>query len=330
MPLITALTTSPDPTPETPAVPAPQMPVEQLGCVSITYVDPTGRRWMMTDLELDWWVLGQGVSGLGATPYTVTSDPHPRGGAVIRHVQAQARTIVWPMWVQGDDHQSFIDLWRELGYAITRTLTEGRPGWLEVSRPDGRIRRIAVTYQEGWEGQGSDGSGITWDKAVVTFLCPDPYWVDTEPESIHRESGTGTDYLVPYPTVSSSQTLGDTTLVNRGNVEVWPSWTLTGPLSAATFTRTIQGPDGPLTGSFTLTMSDTPHGPLLPGETVIISTDPPSVRSGSGENLLGGLDWPTAVLWSLPPGETEVSFVVAGSGPGTAIDCTYYPRYETA
>ncbi|MFD5041956.1 phage tail protein [Streptomyces sp. NPDC058377] len=318
MPLITA----PVIAPEVPPV-IPPMEIPGVGYATVTYIDPTGTRWPMTDTSANWYALADGVSGLGAAPYTLTSDPHPRGGARLRHAQAQPRTIVWPVLVKGRDHTEFQEWWRALARAFTRTLREG-PGLLEVALPDGRIRQIEVHYSEGWDGRGQAATGITWDSAVVTLWCEDPYWVSTTPVAVHRETGAQVDYLVPYPSVSSSQVLGETTVMNPGDVDVWPVWTVTGPASAITFTREDTG------DAFTLTMADTVHGDLLAGETVTISTDPPRVRSDSGENLIGGLDWPGAVLWSLPPGDTLVTFQLDGAEAGSAVDLTFYPRYETA
>ncbi|MGW1546607.1 phage tail protein [Streptomyces sp. NPDC002346] len=302
-----------------------------VGYASITYIDPSGTRWPMTDTTLEWYALADGVSGLGAAPYTLTSDPHPRGGARLRHVQAQPRTIVWPVLVKGTDHVVFTTNWRSLARAFTRTLRDG-PGVLEVARPDGRVRRISVYYSDGWDGRGQQATGITWDSAVVTLWCEDPYWVDAMPVPVRRETGAQVDYLVPYPSVSPGQVLGTTTVTNPGDVEVWPTWSITGPASVITFTRENTAPPGQPDNSaaFTLDMADTVHGPLLAGETVTVSTDPPRVRSGTGENLIGGLNWPAAVLWSLPPGETPVVFQLDGAAAGSAVDLSFYPRYETA
>jgi hypothetical protein len=325
MPLITA----PVVTPEQPQTPPP-VDLPEIGYASITYIDPAGTRWPMTDLNADWYTLAEGVSGLGAAPYTVTSDPHPRGGARVRHVQPQPRKIVWPVLVKGADHTRFTANWRAMGKAFTRTLRPGpdgrpvSPGLLEVARPNGTARRIRVVYFDGWDGRGQTATGITWDSAVLTLWCEDPYWVDVVPQTVHRETGAQGDYLVPYPTVSSSQVLGATTVMNPGDVDVWPQWLITGPASAITFTREDTNE------SFTLNMSETVHGPLLAGETVTVSTDPPRVRSGTGENLVAGLNWPEAVLWSLPPGDTPVTFQLDGAAAGSAVDLTFHPRYETA
>ncbi|NJP75333.1 phage tail domain-containing protein [Streptomyces sp. C1-2] len=326
MPLITAPVVTPE---QPPGDGTPPIEVPEIGYATITYIDPTGTRWPMTDLAADWYTLAEGVSGLGAAKYTVTTDPHPRGGARVRHVQAQARTIVWPVLVKGDDHLLFTANWRALARAFTRTLRDGpgglpAPGTLEVARPDGTARRIAVIYADGFDGRGQTATGITWDSAVLTLLCEDPYWVDVQPQTVHREQGSGEDYLQPYPSVSSSQVLGATTVTNAGDVEVWPEWRITGPASLITFTRQDTGE------SFTLDPTATGHGALLAGQTVTVRTDPPQVRYQDGTNWIAGLNWPDAVLWSLPPGETPVTFQLDGAGPGSAVDLTFNPRYETA
>jgi hypothetical protein len=318
MPIIAAPVVTPE-VPETP----PPVDLPEIGYASVTYVDPAGTRWPMTDLGADWYTLAEGVSGLGAASYTLTSDPHPRGGERLRHVQAQARAIVWPVLVKGADHTAFTANWRALARAFTRTLREG-PGWLEVARPDGSARRIAVYYRDGWDGRGQTATGITWDSAVLTLWCEDPYWLDLQAQTVHRETGATVDYLVPFPTVSSSQVLGATHVTNPGDVDVWPTWVITGPATSIEFTRDDTGE------AFTLDMEATAHGPLLAGETVTVSTDPPRVRSGTGENLVAGLNWPEAVLWSLPPGESPVTFQLNGAEAGSAVDLTFNPRYETA
>lgn len=314
MPIITTSTAAPS---------TPPVEIPGVGYASIAYIDPAGGVWPMTDQQRGWFALADGVSGLGAAPYTLTSDPHPRGGARLRHVQPQPRTIVWPLLVQGSTHQQFTDRWRALAKAFTRTLRDG-PGVLEIARPDGGRRRISVHYSEGFDGQGRHATGITWDTAVITLWCEDPYWTDPVTQVVHREYGVGEDYLQPYPSVSSGQVLGATTVTNPGDITVWPEWTITGPASLVTFTHSGSG------DAFTLDPTAVGHGPLLAGEQVTVSTDPPRVRYQDGTNWIGTLDWPGAVLWGLEPGGNAVTFQLDGSGPGSAVDLSYQPRYETA
>ncbi|MDT0567924.1 phage tail family protein [Streptomyces sp. DSM 3412] len=321
MPLFTAPVTTPPDTGEPGGGGVIVLP--DLGRATVTYYDPAGVAWPLTRRSLGWYTLAEGVSGLGAAPYELTTDAHPRGGARLRHVQAQPRTIVWPLWVGGADHMEFVQRWRQLATAFTRTLRDG-PGVLEIARPDGTRRRINVIYQEGWEGRGTRGFGRIFDSAVLSLWCEDPYWVDPVPVMVHREQGVGVDFLEPYPSVSSSQVLGATTVTNPGDVVVWPTWTITGPASLVTFTHTGAGK------SFELDPSAVGHGNLLAGEQVTVRTDPVQVRFENGDNWVGALNWPDAVLWGLAPGDNAVTFTLSGSGPGSAVDLAFNSRYETA
>lgn len=327
MPLITAPVTTP---PDTGGGGAPvPVPFPEIGYAVASYTDPTGKVWPLNDEAAGWFTLADGVSGLGAAPYALTSDPHPRGGARLRYVQPQARAIVWPLYVYGETHNEFIGRWRALATAFTRTLRENpdgtrTPGVLEIARPDGTRRHVRVFYQEGFEGRGTKGSGIVSDAAALTLWCEDPYWFDPVDVSVHQETGSLSSFFTPYPTVSSSQVLGSTTVKNPGDVTVWPQWTVTGPASLITFTHEGTGE------SFTVDPTAVGHGNLLAGQQVTITTDPPSVRYQDSSNWVGALDWPSAVLWGLAPGDNPVTFQLDGSGPGSAVDLTFNPRYETA
>jgi hypothetical protein len=304
--------------------PPPPVTVPEVGYASISYIDPHGVVWPMTDPNLPVYALADGVSGLGAAPVTLTTDPLPRGGVALRHVQPQARTIVWPVHVEGVTHQEFIDSWRAMGRAFTDTLRAG-PGILDIARPDGTRRQIRVIYQEGWEGLGRPGTGISWDNAVVTLLAQDPYYFDPVPVEISRSfGGGGASFLNPYPSVSSSQILGTTTLTNPGDVVVWPTWTITGPATSVTITNTVTGE------AFTIDPTAVGHGPLLAGEVVTVTTDPPSVRGPDGSNWVGSLDWPSAALWGLQPGATDANLQLAAAGAGSAVQVDFHPRYEMA
>ncbi|WP_236243126.1 phage tail domain-containing protein [Streptomyces sp. CC228A] len=254
----------------------PPVLVPSIGYISATYYDPAGGVWPLTSRQLGWYTLADGVSGLGAAPRELTTDPHPRGGSRLRHAQPLSRAIVWPLHVYGDTHLEFVDRWRSLARAFARTLREG-PGVLEIARPDGGRRRIDVYYQDGFDGQGSrNASSSTYDSAIITLYCEDPFWYDPTPRVVHRESGSGEDYLQPYPSVSSSQVLGATTVTNPGDEQVWPEWTITGPASLVTFTRSDTGDEFVLDPSLV-------SGSLLATEQVVVTTDPPRVRKLTAE-----------------------------------------------
>jgi hypothetical protein len=304
---------------------APGQVLPDVGFCVATWYAPDGSVWPLTAPDSGVITQAEGVSGLGAAAITITTDDRARGGVRVRHVQANERVITWPLYVYGEDHMDFVELWRRVATAFTSTSRHG-PGTLEIARPDGSARRVQAYYQAGFDVSGKQGYGIISDYCVLTLLCEDPYWTSATPVRIHREYGVPVDFQDPYPTLSSGQVLGATTVTNDGDVEVWPDWVITGPASGITATNSTRGeaftldPDADAIG----------HGSLAEGEQVTISTDPPQVRGPDGSNWTGALSWPGAVLWPLDPGQSDVDFDLAGAGPGSAVDLTYYPRYETA
>lgn len=321
MPILAGAIAPPTPPPVTP----PPVTVPEVGYASISYIDPSGTVWPMTDSSLPYFALADGVSGLGAAPVVLTTDPLPRGGVRLRHVQPQARVIVWPVHVEAATHQAFTDLWRLLGRAFTDTLRYG-PGILDIAMPDGRRRQIRVRYQDGWQGLGQAGTGLSWDRAVLSLLAEDPYFYDPVPVLSTRAFAGTVDFLNPYPTVTSSQVLGDSVLHNPGDVVAWPVWTVSGPASLVTITRTDTGE------AFTLDPNATgvAHGNLLAGQQVVITTDPPQVRYQDGTNWIAALNWPAASLWGLQPGDTPVNISLTGASAGSGVTAAVTARYETA
>lgn len=301
------------------------IPLPDVGYAVATWYAPDGGMWPLTSPDLGWLTQSEGVSGLGAAAIEITVDARPRGGGRVRHIQPGTRTIVWPLYVHGDTHTEFVERWRAVTSAFTQTSRLG-PGQLEIARPDGSARRVDAYYQAGIDGSGKQGYGITSDFFVLSLLCEDPYWRDAVPQRVHREFAAGVDFLAPYPSVSSSQVLGETTLTNPGDVDAWPSWLITGPAAVLTATRLDTG------DAFTLNPSapDVGHGSLAAGEYVTVETDPPRVRYMDGSNWSGAIGWPGAVLWPIPHGDTAVSFDLAGAAAGSSVDLTFYPRYETA
>jgi hypothetical protein len=303
-----------------PAFPAPQA----------TWTAPDGTQWELTSPSAGWKTL-RDVAGIDAPAVELTTDPHPRGGARVRHVHPQPRIITWPLLVRGSTTAELTARWRALADAITSADHVNGPGTLTIDRPDGGgPRRIDCHYQDGFEDTLKlPGKHL----AVLTLFCEDPYWQAVDPVTITRrhaepvEEYEARDYLSPYKTVVSSQVLGATTLHNPGGVTAWPEWVITGPAAEITATLVSTGE------SWTVTPADI-GGSLDVGDELRITTDPPQVRyhpaAGATENWVGALDWPTAVLWGLPPGTSEVTFVADDADADTTVTLSFHPRYRTS
>jgi hypothetical protein len=303
-----------------PVVPPYVFPLD-LEHLGATWTAPDGTVWPLTSKGEGWWTL-RGADFNSAVPIEVTADPNPRYGTRHRHTQPQARIITWPLRIQGATHTEFQARWRALAAAFTQTRRLG-PGLLSIGQPDGSVRQIAARYHSGFAGQVE--AGWWYDHPVLSLYCDDPYWSAQDATVIRREyQATSADFLDPFPTISSSQTLGATVATNPGDTEAWPVWTITGPASSITATNDTTG------DSFTLDPDWDGGGDLAGGDQVVITTDPPSVLGPDGSSWIGAVNWPSAVLWALQPGDNQVTFTVGGSGSGTAIELSFHPRYETA
>lgn len=288
-----------------------------VGTMFATWIDPNGVEWPLTDKSEDrGYFTTTEIGGWGGMPFEYTLDPMQRGGESVRYVKVQSARLTWPLYIYGNTHQEFLTRYRALKRSFLMTAFRGLAGTLVVSRPDGSSRQVSAFYEEGFKGE--PGENWLFAKPVLTLLCPDAFWQDTQAQVVTRSYSPGSSFLSPFPTFSSSQVLGVTTITNTGDADAWPTWTITGPMTALTATNTTTG------RSFTLTFT------LIAGETITITTDRPTVRGPLGQNLIGSLNWPAAYLWGLTVGDNNIEFTVGGSGTGTSIQMSYHPRYEGA
>ena len=288
-----------------------------VGTMYATYSDPDGVVWQLSNTDPDLgYFTRRTIAGWGTTTYEIVADPLARGGESVRFIRAQPARITWPLHVYGETHMEFVTRYRQLRRAFLMTVHRRTAGTLTVARPDGSSRSIEVFYEDGWGGE--PGENWLFANPTLTLYAPDGYWRDSESTVESRFFTESVPFLDPYPTVSSSQILGDTVIVNAGEVLAWPTWTLTGPATQVTATNNTTG------DAFTLTYA------LAAAETLTITTMRPTVRDALGVNRISALNWPSAVLWPLLPGDNDIQFTVAGSSAGTTIDLTYYARYEGA
>lgn len=300
-----------------------------------SWTAPDGTEWPLMEPQLGWHTLDF-VSGYGAVPILVSTDAAPEGGLNVRNVQDQGRYITWPLRIQSDQHSAMLANWRALAKAFTLTKfrnpdSTGRPGTLTITRPDGSARRIQAYYVSGFEGLA--GGGWWYDEAPITLLCPDPYWRDVNGQQVVATfvDTAQPDFLDPYPSVSFAQAIGATVSINNpGDADAFPVWTVDGPADAVTCTNHTTGDTWTLDPDFTPPSPGSPHGPLLLGETVILTARPPTVRGPSGEKWQGAINRPTGKLWKLPPGISQVEFAFTSPSSGSAISMSFDLRYETA
>jgi hypothetical protein len=293
----------------------------------VTWTAPDGSVWPLTDPSVGWHTLDAIAGALGAAPITLTADAYSREGSIVRHIQPEARLITWPIKIDGPGEADYRSRSRALGLAFAQTRRLG-PGTLTILRPDGTSRSIQAYYQGGFDPASGDMSGWLYGVMVLTLFCPSPFWVGPAEPPVTRGfvGGSPASFLSPYMTVSTSGTLGDTTVTNPGDVEAWPIIKIHGPASGAELTNNLTGE----TFSIDPNATGLAYGNLVLGETVTITTNPPAVRGPDGSIWTAALNFPSAVLWALQPGDNPVTLAITGAGTGSSIVLTYSPRYETA
>lgn len=294
------------------------------GTYTPTWISPSGVELALNPPSDLHWTL-RAVGGLGAPPVEHITTPAPDGGSIVDWTREKDRTILWPLRIMADTHMAYLEHWREVVDLITQTRRLG-PGKLRITRPDGSAREIPALYSSGLEGDPDDGNWLR-STDVVNLLCPSPWWQATTATAIERYQAPQPDYLAPYPNISSGEILGQTTLVNPGQADAWPVWTIRGPMTQVTATNNTRGE------TFTITYT------LARGETITITSRPIQIRGPASENLIAALSLPAGRPWRLDAAtSSDVVFSVIGAeaettpgaDDGTLIRLEFYPRYETA
>jgi hypothetical protein len=326
---------------------------ETVGIPSFSWVDPDGVEWPLSNHgeDIGWFTI-TGPSGWGAAPIEFATDDLPRGGENLRHIHEQASSIQWPMEIFGRSHDEFVERWRAITRAFKLTTRRRAPGRLRVQRPSGEIREALCFYEDGLRGEPEQNH--LFARPVITLRCPEGKWRAVEPVVVQRTftptttepgGGTAVSFYAPFLSLTSSRVVGSvvapgsddpdqdlvtgedaedqsrTLVINTGDVEAWPVWTVTGPMTE------LRAGNVTLGSRFALTY------PLSEQQTITITTQQPSVRGPGDASLSKFVDWfnPAGTeLWPLADGENVISLEVDGAGPTTSVQLAFTPRYDNS
>lgn len=291
------------------------------GSVAYQWIDPTGTTRTLSGGAAS--VTVRQATGLGVPPVKLSEDKLAFvSGTLVRHAAVQSREIELSLLAQGASAAALEDIFDDLRQWFATADERSRtPGYLQITRPDGSVRQIAAYYAGGLESDTTKGTSLH-HRTSLSLLAPDPFFTDTADTTATYTTASSTTTWFPFfPLVLGiNDVLTTPNIINSGDVDAYPIWTITGPGTNPTAQNTTTGE------LWQLNMT------LLSGETVIVDTRPssqrtdPSVYDGYGNNRFGDLVT-TSRLWWLQPGENRVSLALGNATGGSSIALAYRPRY---
>lgn len=322
--------------PATPAVipPTPPAPLPATVPAASAFVTwtPAGGATRILSATAPFGIMLGGVGGPGSiigldmpAEEQFDTDLAVGNGQLMNHRRFATRQVALPIVIHADQLEQLETYRRELLADFNPVSGEGV---LTLAYPDGSRRHLNARYSSGLDvaEQGRMGGPLYFDSYVMILKARDPLPYGDEqsitfdpPEDFQFFAPPGDPQAVVY--ISSSTTTGDSTVKIDGEVEVWPEWRLRGPITTAQLRNRDTGK----------TLDLTPN--LSAGQTLTIRTDPrtPPLRKFTRETAVSV--WSSVagqfpVMWSLLPGDNDVTVLLAGTVPGqSSATLTYRPRF---
>ncbi len=257
--------------------------------------------------------LEPGLAGLGVAPTVVRIDESARDGGVYRFSRRGIREIDLPVTVLGSTP---VDVETKLRRLARLTQDASGPTVLTAVRSTGDLT-IDLHYVGGAELEyGGETGGLQFARLVLSFQAPTPFWQSSTVQSFTLSAGTTGRGLLPKLEklrVTSSNKLGVINVNNAGDVAVFPTYTVRGPVTD--FKVSSRG----LAWGF--------NTPVAEGETITVDTEAATVVDDSGANRYAILN-AGPKLFSYPPGQSTVEVTGTGTTPSTFVSVQYASRFE--
>lgn len=293
--------------------------------LQIGYVDPDGNYWNLSDLTFSNGYVCSALAGIEGLPVSMQTVPLLDGTAFPTVYVPQPGSIALALLVgipeDSQDEMDYYDLLDAVVLAFYHRRNElPKPGYIQVQRPDGTVRQLAVYTTS---GLNTPEVGLD-DKTLyaITLSTPDPYWTDVNPQLITYAQNTAQGILPLLPiSFASGAVIGASTVVNNGTAISYPTWTLTGP-GTPTMTNNTTGLSWSLNTS-------------IPGGQVVQVVCKPGQQMAVNQTTHTSI-WDQLVysslrqLWGLIPGPNQLSIAMAGASQATQVQLTWTNRWARA
>jgi hypothetical protein len=276
---------------------------------SIVWIDPDGATATFSKIEFD--LRGRFFPSAVVDEEQVPGQP----GGRLRNVRHGPLEFAMPVWVQGGSQTALRTALRALVLAMDPTRGVGT---IRVTAPGGDQRDLSCICVDGLSVVEKLGetSNTMDQRLVLVFRAHDPYWRSTSNSVRTYSAGSSTATFFPFfpLRLSSSEVFAADTVDNVGDVQTWPVWTATGPMTALVLKNLTTGE------ALTLTVT------LTSGETATIDTDAKTLTKNDGTNLFPYLDW-SSVLWALRRGSNSIQVELNGGGGSSSVQLSYPTQY---
>lgn len=259
------------------------------------------------------YVLNPDFMGFNVPPAQVRIEDSAGDGGVFRHAKRGVRNLDIPVTIIGTDRADVQTKLRRLA-----KLTQNTYGALtiEARYTDSTVLSLQTYYVGGAEGQWGSNGGNTWARWTLSLQAPQPYWESSTIEQFTVTRGSTGRGLLPLLTklrISSSQALGSVLIDNTGDVPIFPTYRVIGPITDLAITSDGVG------FSF--------NEAVEAGEIIYINTDTGEVYDEAGNNRYDILN-PAPKLFRIPVGESSVTIAGTDVDDDTRVDLYYALRYE--
>lgn len=259
--------------------------------------------------------LQAGVRLGSAEPQHWTKDSPNLDGTAWQGLRLPASDPFWPVRViTPGGGLAFRDLVSAFRNAVGRGAGEVT---MTVITPENRSRFLRARYVSGFNVQ-TDVDPIYHEHLVygIDWLAADPFWHVPQSPIVFQAVDPVALFPGPPFAINPSNTVASASVLNPGDVGAWPVWTVAGP-----FTSFQVG-----VGASTVAVAVT----KIAGESVTIDMDPRrrTVVDNAGANMWANVTDDTFA--PIPPGESDLSLAVTGSGTGTTISLTFDALYHEA
>ena len=293
--------------------------------LQIDYIDPDGNDWDLSDYTMSKGYICSAIGGIEGLPVSMQTIPLLDGTAIPNLYIPQPGTITLvillsrPASDSENDYYSLLDTATRAFY--NRRNDVPKPGYIQIQRPDGTTRQVAVYTTSGLNTP--DTVGISNHTVLsLTLQTPDPFWEDLAKQQIVFTVSNVAGILPVLPIgLTGGTIIGNNTVVNGGNATAWPVWTITGP-GKPTMQNLTSGRKWSLNTS------------IPTGQVVQVITKPGqqmAVNTTTSANI-----WDQLVLsslrdlWPLMSGPNQLSIVMAGSSVSTSVGLSWTNRWNRA